>query len=377
MVDTARMTVADVLQNAGYATAAIGKWHLGLGNADSLDYYGPPIVPGPLELGFDVFFGMSASLNMSPHCFIEGHHTVGIPDVPVPDHLFSNHGNGHMVAGWQHEEVGPTFTQKAVAFIDQHMATQAGQPFYLHLTPSAPHRPLYPPDFIRGRSQAGKRGDMVAEVDWTVSQVMACLQKHELEERTLVVLTSDNGAIDGNQSKSEDSLAVPLVYHHASNGPWRGSKTTIWEGGHRVPFLVHWPGKVPAGRVSREPICLTDWMATLAALTGQELPTNAGEDSFNLLPVLLGKPYASPVREALVTHSMWGKFAITQGKWKLILTQGSGGWGSQRRPDYPPGQLYDLSMDSLESNNLYDSHPEVVKNLEALLDHYRQSGRSR
>ncbi|MFP4090938.1 MAG: sulfatase family protein [Cyclobacteriaceae bacterium] len=377
MVDTSRYTVADLLKDQGYATAVIGKWHMGLGYEDSIDYYNAPLKPGPLELGFDYFFGINASLNMSPLTFIENHQTVGVPNVPAPPEVFTNDGNKMMVAGWRHEDVGPTLTAKAIDFIEQQATKEKPQPFYLHLVTSAPHRPLYPPDFIKGRSKAGKRGDMVAEVDWTVGEVMRTLQKHGIEDNTLIVLTSDNGSLGGEKSMDEDSVSgEPIDFGHRGNYIWKGRKTQIWEGGFRVPFIVRWPGRIKAGSSSNEMICLTDWMATVAAIFNSRLPENAAEDSYNILPVLLGEAYRSPLREALVSHSAYGVYAITKDGWKLILGQGSGGWGDSRAFDYPPGQLYHMAVDSLETNNVFDQHPERVKALTDLLEHYTNSGRS-
>lgn len=375
MVDTARYTVADLLQDQGYNSAMIGKWHLGLTYLDSIDYYGPALKPGPLELGFDYFFGINASLNMSPLCFIENYHTVGIPDEPVPPDIFTNNGNMRMVPGWRHEDVGPTITARAVDFINQQ--AQNNKPFYLHLMTSAPHRPLYPPNFIKGRSQAGKRGDMVAEVDWTVGEVVRTLKEKGIYENTLIVITSDNGAIGGQQSLDEDSVTgEPIQYDHQGNYVWRGRKTQIWEGGHRVPLIAHWPGKIKAGSQSNALICLTDWIATLADYFEVDLPDNAGEDSYSFLPLLINENDEKPVREALVSHSAYGMFAIRKDNWKLILAKGSGGWGDSRTFDYPPGQLYHFDSDSLEDQNLYDLYPETVENLEKLLIKYQQSGRS-
>lgn len=375
MVDTARYTVADLLKDQGYATAVIGKWHMGLTYQDSIDFYGPPLKPGPLELGFDYFFGINHSLNMSPLVFIENHQTVGVPDVKAPPEVFTNHGNGLMVEGWRHEEVGPTITRKAMEFIRQNADKQ--QPFYLHLVTSAPHRPLYPPDFIRGRSQAGKRGDMVAEVDWTVGEVIKTLKQHGIYDNTLIVVTSDNGSLGGEKSMDEDSVAgEPIQYDHQGNYVWRGLKTQIWEGGHRVPLIAHWAGKITPGSQSNEMVCLTDWMATVADYFEVSLPENAAEDSYSFLPVLLQEEFESPIREALVSHSAFGVYSIRQGQWKLIEGQCSGGWGDSKTFDYPPGQLYDMAADSLETINVYDQHPQVVEELEKLLEKYKNSGRS-
>jgi arylsulfatase A-like enzyme len=374
LVDTSRFTLADLFKKKGYSTAIIGKWHLGLTHQDSIDYFGR-LFPGPLELGFDHFFGINASLNMSPHCFIENHHTVGRPDVPVPEDLFSNHGSMTMTAGWRHEAVGPRLTREALTWMDQHLAAYPQQPFFLYLPTSAPHRPCVPPDFIRGRSRAGVRGDMVAEVDWALGEVVGFLKEKGIYDNTIIIVSSDNGAINGNKALSpDDSLETNTVFDHQSNAHWRGYKTQVWEGGHRVPMLLRWPGLTSKSTRSNMLFCLNDWLATFATFFGEELPDTAAEDSFNMLPALQGK---KPERQALVSHSMWGQFAITHQEWKLILNEGSGGWGDSRQGNYPPGQLYHLAKDSLEQHNLYHEQPGKVAELEALLRRYQQEGRSR
>ena len=373
LIDTARITMADLFKKQKYATAATGKWHLGLGNEDSINYFAE-LKPGPLELGFDYFFGMAASLNMSPHCFIEDYYTVGTPDVPVPDHIFSNHGSLTMTEGWRHEDVGPTITEKATGWLEKQIENYPDKPFFLYLPTSAPHRPCYPPDFIKGRSKAGVRGDMVAEVDWTVGEVVKLLKEKGVYENTILIVSSDNGAIGGNTPLApDDSIFVDSVFHHEGNVYWRGRKTQIWEGGHRIPMIVKWPGKTSSGAVSDELVELIDWYATFADFFDMKIPENAGEDSYSLLPVITRE---ESVRDALITQSAFGTFAVHTGEWKLILGQGSGGWGDSREYDYPPGQLYYMQTDSLETTNLFEEHPAVVDKLEKILEDYKASGRS-
>ena len=363
LIEPERLTVASMLKKVGYAAAAVGKWHLGLGwecrdgeaepwgDGFNIDY-SRPLTGGPLVLGFDYFFGISGSLDMPPYCFIENDHTFGIPD--REKHPYNpQQRKGLMVPDWRDDLVDVTFAQRAVDFIESHVARSPDTPFFLYLTPSAPHRPCVPPDFAQGASQAGPRGDMVCVVDWVLGQVDSALQRLGIAEDTLLFLTSDNGArltcYDGND------------YGHRSCGPWRGQKADIWEGGHREPFIVRWPGKIAPGTTCDQTVCLADFMATCAAIVGTDLPEGAAEDSFNMLPALLGQETDKPVREAIVHHSIDGTFAIRKGPWKLIMGLGSRGFSEPRRlepePGGPPGQLYNLEEDPTESRNLWADRP--------------------
>jgi arylsulfatase A-like enzyme len=214
---------------------------------------------------------------------------------------------------------------------------------------------------------------MVALVDWVVGEILEALDRWDLTDDTLLIVTSDNGArpadVDGN------------TYGHKSCGDLRGFKADIWDGGHREPFIVRWPRRIKAGAVSDETICLADLLATCAAIVGVELPDNVGEDSYNILPVLLGEPLDGALREATVHHSYEGMFSIRQREWKLILGLGSGGFSEPRhiapRPNEPTGQLYDMKDDIAETTNLWAERPEIVERLATLLDAYRVAGRSR
>ena len=383
LIETGRLTVADLLKQQGYATASVGKWHLGLGwawqtdgddpgNEDgtNIDYH-QPLSDAPIHRGFDRFFGISGSLDMPPYCFIEDDHTVGLPDVPK-DPYYPQQRKGFTVRDWDDHEVDRTFAQKAVEFIRNHVEGRPGEPFFLYLTPSAPHRPCVPPDFAEGQSQAGLRGDMVVVVDWLVGQIMETLDRLNIADNTLLIATSDNGArpadVDGD------------THGHKSCGDWRGYKADIWDGGHREPFIARWPGKIEPGRASDETICLTDFMATCAAVVGAKLPADAAEDSCNILPALLGEHSGKPIREAVVHHSVDGMFSIRQGEWKLIQGLGSGGFTKPRRiepgPDDPPGQLYNMEQDPAETTNVWDRYPETVERLTKLVETYKEEGRS-
>jgi len=275
------------------------------------------------------------------------------------------------VPDWSTENVDPTFTQKAVQYIHNHHKNGSGAPFFMYLALSAPHAPWKPPVFMQDQSCAGPRGDMVALVDWCVGEILETLDQLNISDNTLIIVTSDNGP----------RVADPNT--HQSSGKLRGYKSHIWEGGHRVPFIARWPGNIKPATSSDETICLTDFLATFAAMTGAKLPSNAGEDSYNILPALLGDDYKKPIREATIHHSSHAIYAIRQGDWKLIVgTDGSGGWvfpTDERNGNVMEtlGQLYNLKEDPSEKKNLWDDNPDKVKELKALLKKYIQQGYSR
>lgn len=373
-----RLTVAALLKQHGYRTACIGKWHLGMDwtlkegvepdeqDQETVDY-SQPIISGPNEVGFDYFFGTAGcTTDDPPLCFVENHRTVGVPTEILPHDFAGENRRLRMVPGWRHEDADVMFVKKSVEFIKD--CAKMNGPFFLYLPLSVPHVPWLPPDFVKGKSDAGPRGDQVVLVNWCVGRIVATLERLSISDNTLVILTSDNGPRKG-------------VYGHRSAGNWRGYKSHIWEGGHRIPFIARWPGKIKAGTTSDELICLTDLMATCADIVGAELPANAGQDSYNILPALLGQKRKRPIRQAIVHHSVWGTFAIRQGPWKLILgTEGSGGW-VEPEDEYPeqgvPGQLYNIQKDPYETDNLWDEHLEIVERLTKLLAKYKRQGYSR
>jgi arylsulfatase A-like enzyme len=241
---------------------------------------------------------------------------------------------------------------------------------FLYMPLAAPHTPWLPTGKFDGSTKSGMYGDFVSQVDAAIGQVLATLDKHKLTDNTLVFFTSDNGPV----WYAEDVKK----YAHRSVGPLRGMKGDAWEGGHHMPFVARWPGKIKPGSSSDEVICFTDMLATFAAIVGDKIPEDAGEDSYNILPAMLGQKCDKPIREATVTKA--GFFTIRQGKWKLILGLGSGGFSKPRRikpsKNGPKGQLYDMKADPSETTNLYKDHPDIVDRLTKLLDKYKKDGRS-
>ena len=373
LIEPGRLTVPRMLKAKGYYTAGVGKWHLGLGTREKADY-DQPLRPGPVDHGFDYYFGIPASLDMPPYLFFEN-------DRPVEKATAHTDGSnkprgmfwrpGPIAPSFHVEEVLPTLAAKAESILRERAAAP-GKPFFLYFPLTAPHTPWAPGRRYLGRSKAGLYGDFVQQVDATLGRILGTLEATGLAANTLVVFTSDNGA----DWKPEDKAR----YTHRANADWRGEKADIWEGGHRIPFIVRWPGQAPAGAVSNEPGCLADLAATAAAVTGTRLPAGAAEDSWNLLPAIVGKP-AKPIREGIVHHSADGMFAIRQGEWKLALGLGSGGFSDPRRekpvPGGPQGQLYNLATDPGETENLWLKRPDVVARLTTLLEKYKRQGFSR
>jgi arylsulfatase A-like enzyme len=382
-----RLTVPALLRQHGYATACIGKWHLGWGwpkpGPDDARDFTKPIPDGPTTRGFDSYFGTDVP-NYPPYCFLENDRTVGLPSLkaPVGRDLFNN--PGPMLPGWNLVDVLPGLERRAVEFIDR--AAKGNRPFYLYLPLTSPHYPVVPAAEFRGKTGVGEYGDFVVQTDHVVGQVLQALEKAGVADRTLVVFTSDNGPeITGEVTNGAyDRLKD---HGHASMGAWRGAKRDAWEGGHRVPFLARWPGRIPAGAVSAETICHVDLMATVAAMLNVSLPEAAGVDSVNILPALLGEKRGSPLREATVHHSAQGKFAIRRGDWVLILAPSGDDNGRKGEPDWlrkergyasaaAPGELYDLTADPSQKTNLYLSRQEKVKELAELMERYVADGRS-
>ena len=388
LIETDRLTVPALLKQHGYNTAAIGKWHLGLGwqladggalpEKDQLKDdpgidYARPIGGGPTALGFDTFFGISASLDMAPYCYIRDDRATQVPSQPTKGRPFpENWREGMKSADFEHLEVLPRLCKEAVAYIDRQAEASPPSPFFLYFPLPAPHTPVLPNKPFIGRSKAGIYGDFVVEVDWVVGQVMKALDRNRSAANTLLIVTSDNGSTMTIRREFQE-------YDHATNYHFRGQKSDAWDGGHRIPFIARWPGKVKAGTICDDTICLTDLLATCAAIVGAEVPLHAGQDSVSILPDLLATA-GRPVREATIHHSIDGAFAVRQGPWKLILCRGSGGWSLRENKvpkDAPAGQLYNLSDDVRETRNLYNSRPEVVKRLTQLLHKYQEQGHSR
>lgn len=404
LIEPERLTVASLLKDAGYNTACVGKWHLGLGFSTKSGYdfdfnaplpwsnagreleenidFSAPITGGPNDLGFDYFYGNSGCPTCQPpYGFIENNHFVEIPSSyhEVPE--FTSRP-GMMTPDWDHKDADPIIAQKAVEYIEKQADSE--DPFFLYLTPSAPHEPCTEavvPEFARGQSDAGPRGDLVWLVDWMVGEVMQALDRTGKTDNTLIFATSDNGALPGDRIQGDNSPMPYHLYDHKSCGDWRGYKAHIWEGGHREPLIARWPGVIEANSETDELICLTDLMATCAAIVGTDVPDDAGQDSCNVLPNLLNEQPEKPIRQVIVHHSSNGVFSIRHNEWKLILeTQGSGGWPPPRGEgpkQGTPGQLYHIIDDPSETDNLWETHPAKIQELTSLLEKFEQQGHSR
>jgi arylsulfatase A-like enzyme len=365
LIEEDRLTVQGLLQEHGYTTACIGKWHLGFqsdipprstGGQRGMGYAGLPIgaklIDGPTTRGFGEFWGCSNARTMAS--LIEGDRVVEL--LPPTQML-------------------PRLTLRAVQFIDDHAErAKSGTPFFLYVPLTSPHTPIVPSRDWQGKSPLGPYGDFVMQTDDTVGQILAALDRHSLAENTLVVFTSDNGCSPQAGTEKLEELG------HYASARFRGYKSDLWDGGHRVPFLVRRPGLVQPGSECDEIICLTDFLATVAELLDVELPDDSAPDSVSFLPALRGKPIVSE-REAIVHHSISGRFGIRDGKWKLNLCAGSGGWIHPREDaaeqmGLPRSQLYDLDADPGETNNLIDAEPDKAERLTALLRRYIDEGRS-
>jgi arylsulfatase A-like enzyme len=403
IIEPGRTTVASMLKNAGYATAVVGKWHLGLG-LPGMDWNGP-IAPGPLELGFDHAFIIPATGDRVPTVYVENRRVFGlhgsdpirvsfaglVGDEPTgksrPDllKLKPSHGHdmtivngisriGYMTGGksarWVDEDMANVITRKAVQFLEAH--AQREKPFFLFFNTHDIHVPRVPHPRFRGATDMGPRGDAIVEFDWSVGQILDTLDRLKLADSTLLILSSDNGPVvdDGYQDD-----AVARLGDHRPAGPFRGGKYSNFEGGTRVPFLVRWPAKVKPG-VSEVLICQVDFLATLAALTGQSLGPDVAPDSLDLLPALLGR---SPKgRDHLVEHA--SGLSLREGTWKYIEPVP----GPRRMVNThtetgtdPGGQLYDLAHDPGETTNLLVRYPCRARAMKDRLNAIRQAGKSR
>jgi arylsulfatase A len=376
-----RLTVAALLKSQGYHTACIGKWHLGLEWAEWTDPaerkgraqwpfdFAKPFKRGPLACGFDTFFGISASLDMPPYTYLEQDRVSALPTA-----IKKWVREGPAAPDFEAMDVLPALTRRTVETIGSRAAdAKAGKPFFIYVPLASPHTPILPTPEWQGKSGLNAYADFVMQTDACVGEMLDALLENGLSNDTLVIFTSDNGCspeADFNELEKQG---------HFPSGKLRGMKSDIWEGGHRVPFLVRWPGKVAAGTTSDTVICLTDFMATAAAMTGAELPDDAAEDSFSFLPDLLGT--GKSARPNIVHHSIHGQFAVREGDWLLTFCPGSGGWSKPgdaeaRKQGLPAVQLHHLAPDPAQETNLADSNPEAVERLTALMERLASSGRS-
>jgi arylsulfatase A len=318
---------------------------------------------------------------MAPYCYIENDRPAQLPTEYTPGGDSRTTGfwrPGPISPDFKHVEVLPNLTHRVVKYIDDHAPQSKENPFLIYFALTAPHCPIAPADFVKGASQAGGYGDFVVEVDWAVGEVLKALDRNGIANDTLIFFTSDNGS-PARTKVDHSPYSMMRIYHHYPNANLRGIKADVWEGGHREPCFARWPRNIPAGTVSHETICLVDLMATCAAIVGEDLPSNAAEDSFNLLP-LLRQQSSRPIRDVTVHQSGEGMYALRQGPWKMIFGVGNGGWDQYKyhaKMDDPYGQLYNIETDIGEKVNLYDQHPEMVKKFWEMLLEIEFQGHSR
>lgn len=387
-----RMTVASLLKQNGYRTAMFGKWHLQMkfpGSVGKRDW-SQPITDGPTEHGFEEFFGIPASMNYGVLTFIENQHVTDPPSLWTHRKQMKEHHTFRFMPPYDAErqdagdiEIAPSFrddiclkvcAEKTVDYIARHAAeAKAGKPFFIYLALNSPHLPhCAAPEFV-GKSKVDAYGDFMLETDHRVGQVLAALDQHGLARHTLVFQSSDNGPETGYAERIKE-------FQHASSGELKGGKRDIYEGGHRVPFVMRWPAVIKAGRTCDEPVGQVDLLATCADIVGAKLPPDAAEDSYSLLPAMRGENYARPLRGPLMHHSGSGFFAIRDGQWKLNLFRGSGGSLAphfiESKPGEAPFELYDMKQDWRETANVHDQHADIVERLKTTATKIVRDGRS-
>ena len=379
-IEAGRMNLATLLKKHGYQTAAIGKWHLGYGDQTKTDFT-QELKPGPLEIGFDYHFGVPSNHGDIAGVYVENRKVMGLRSTKLDPESKGKNFKGKPFIGLDapHRvdiDVMPYVTTKTVEWIE---AQSHENPFFLYYTPVAVHNPITPSAKTKGTSKAGPYGDFIHELDDSVGRVLDALDRKGFTENTLVLFTSDNGGVNKPYKKGEATEALKAGLE--ISGPFRGGKHDVWEGGFRVPYLIRWPGHVPAGSTCDEMLSLVDTLATVAALVGEPLPSKetGAEDSFNMLPAWLGEK-TKPIRPDVILHSADGNFAIRRGKWKWI----EGDYhpatklGALRmRADQHKAQLYDLENDVAESCNVAANHPETAQQLKVLLNRYRDGTYSR
>jgi arylsulfatase A-like enzyme len=388
IIDAARATLPSIMRQAGYTTACVGKWHLGLGDGE-IDWNGE-IKPGPLEIGFDYAFIIPATGDRVPTVYVENHRVVGLDlkdpiqvsygkpigneptgrDNPELLKMKLSHGHdmtivngisriGYMSGGkaarWFDENMADDITRRAVSFIERNRT----KPFFMYFATHDIHVPRVPHPRFVGKTGCGVRCDAIAQFDWSVGELMRTLERHKLVENTLLIVSSDNGPVvdDGYADGSVENLNG-----HKPAGPLRGGKYSMYEAGTRMPFIASWPGRIKPG-VSDALICHVDLMASLAALTGTSLPDNAGPDSLNMLRPLLGE--SKHGRDHLVEQA--AGLALRKGQWKLIPAQPPAKKASQAGRAPTQLELYNLAEDLGETKNLAAQHPEIVREMQELL----------
>ncbi len=380
-IEPDRYCLSNLFKRNGYATAAIGKWHLGYGTKDPVDFT-QPLTPGPRELGFDYHFGVPSNHGDVAGVYVENDRVFGLRSTkltPRAQAALNFNKRPYLGLDAPHrvdDQVMPDLTKHVVDWLEQQ---SKDKPFFLYYTPVAIHNPVTPSTATQGTSAAGSYGDWIHELDASVGQVLEALDRKQLADNTIVLFTSDNGGVNKPLNESESTTAIKAGLK--VSGDYRGGKHDVWEGGFHVPYIVRWPGKVPAASVCKETIGLVDTVATLTAVLDDQLPpANVGaEDSFNMLPAWLDQEH-KPVRDHIIVHSADGNFAIRHQQWKWI----EGEYHPETKPaavkarkaQFSP-QLYDLNADPAETHDITAEHPQVAAELKSLLNKYRDQGHTR
>jgi arylsulfatase A len=376
IIETSRMTIGSLCKGQGYATAAIGKWHVGIGADEKTDWNGP-VRPGPLQVGFDYFYGMHGNFGHQPNAYMENEQLIG--RVPGEKVSVDNEGTHGIKPERVKDEIMRKVTEKAVDWIEKN----ASHPFLLYFAPNAIHEPIAPAPQWDGSSPYGKYGDFIQELDWSVGQVLDTLKRLQLDRNTLVIYTSDNGGVvDRNNANSMAAMKAGL----AINGALRDGKHSIYEGGFREPFMARWPGEIPAGTVSHDIVCLSDVLATIAGILRAPLPDNAGEDSLDVGTSLFGA--GAPARNFVVLQDARAFYAVREGPWKLVERENmpkfksrSSNYERRRTAEQSRAsktdELYNLADDPSETKDVASVNVDVVKRLRALLNKVRNENRSR
>ncbi|HSU67895.1 MAG TPA: arylsulfatase [Tepidisphaeraceae bacterium] len=363
-----RETIATLLKRHGYQTAMIGKWHEGFVGSEATRDYSKPMENGPVDHGFESFFGMHASLDIQPYYFIQDKHAVAAPTETImassSDDVTEVQGAfwraGKAAPGFKHAEVLPTWIDHATKLMRDHAKEQADKPLFLYLALTAPHTPWLPGMTYQGKSHCGPYGDFVQEVDDVAGRVLATLDETGMADNTLVIFTSDNGPCWFSQDVAR--------WNHRAAGPFRGMKSDMWEGGHRMPFVVRWPGHTHAGSKSDSLICFTDMLATFGSVVGETLPADVVHDSFSIRPLLEGASATGRARESLIIEGR----VIIKDQWKWIGGKPQMGLHGKYGQDAKVGAdarnvLYNLREDPGELKDVSKEHPEIVKELKRAL----------
>ncbi|MFY0714903.1 arylsulfatase [Seonamhaeicola sp. NFXS20] len=413
LINTEQITIADVFKNSGYSTAALGKWHLGFKKGEN-DWQ-EPLSPGPNDLGFDYYYGVPVVNSAPPYVYVENTSVVGgdpndplifvgrgkdkevTPITPIPPEASQRTQNMFKGAVKAHKlyndyTVGQVLAGKAVEWITKQTTSNKQNPFFLYFATTHIHHPFTPGTNFQGKSDAELYGDFIQELDWMVGQVTSTLEKQGVADNTLIILTSDNGAMLNLGGRNAVKAG------HKINGDLLGFKFGVWEGGHRIPFIAKWPGKIEPGTVSDQLICNVDMLATFMAVTGQNPNSLDNSDSINVLSAFIDNS-SEPIRnELLLAPHKSTHLSLRKGKWMYIPAKGSGGfhgskphhhaWGGAAAVNFvggknsdmengklketaQPAQLYDLEKDKYQTTNVYNQFPEVVKEMESILDTYR------